>query len=246
MTTHEMLALLKQRTKVADETKRLNELWSAYRWAVKRIYNSSDGPKLLSTVGLELAALTGTTKTYDLAAAVKAANGGDFLGVKKLWVKLPSDTRFVPMEPADSNEPDFVNADSDPAANLTVAQGHPVQYDVINFAQARFAPALPATAVVRIDVFRIAPPPGLDESSDLESSSDLDKEPVVGQELPAIFHEAMVWKATAQLFHGLDDVREAIDERRATGELDEAIYMAKRNQSPTVTQPFRPRRRRFI
>ena len=242
MTGNQMLSLLQQRTKVADRTKQLAELQSAYRWVVRRVYNTQDGPNLLSTIGEELTALAAVTRTMDLGAAVTS---GEMIGIKKLWLKLPSDTNFVGMDPTDSNDPYFIDADAYTAANPAIAAGHPVLYMVINFTQARFAPALPIGAVIRVDYFRIGPAPGVPEGSETESA-ELAEDAVTAVDLPAIFHDAMVNKATAQLFSMLDDDRDASWETQARDALNDALYMGHRVQSPTSTQPFRARRRRYL
>ncbi len=238
-----MLDLLFQRTKVADRNKQLRELRSAYRWVVRRVYNTSDGPDLLATIGEELPPLAQITRTFDLGAAVRS---GEMIGIKKLWLKLPSDTSFVGMDPADSNDPYFVDADAAPDANPQVAGGHPVLYMVLNFTQARFAPALPIGAIIRVDYFRIGPAPGVPDESSESSSAELLEDAVTAQDLPAIFHDAMVCKATEFLFSMLSDDREDNWKLKADDALNDAVYMGHRVQAPTQTQPFRARRRRYI
>src|SRR5262249_9796899 len=130
------------------------------------------------------------TKTLNLANIV---TGGEFLGLKMLWLMLPGDTRFTPMSDADTNDPDFLDTDADPIGTTVFAVGHPVQYDILNFAIARFAQTLPATSKLRLDYFRI--PIEFVESdesgseSSESSSEEMDEEPVLGQDLPAIFHD---------------------------------------------------------
>ncbi len=243
MTTQEMLDLLQSRTRVTNRAKKLGELRSAYRWVVRRVFNSADGPDLLATIGEELPPLAAVTRTLDIGAAVTQ---GALIGIKKLWLKLPSDTSFVGMDPMDSNDPYFIDSDAATAADPRVAAGHPVLYMVINFSQARFAPALPVGAIIRVDYFREGPAPGVPDTSSETSSSELLEDAVTGQDLPAIFHDAMVNKATAQLFNMLSDEREASWERNASDSLNDAIYMGHRVQAPTVTQPFRARRRRYL
>ena len=158
---------------------------------------------------------------------------------------MPADTVFTSMIPADGNEQDFTNADSATTANPRIANGHPVLYEIVNFSQARFAPALPAGSVLRVDYFRMGPAPAVGESSETESEELVEPE-ILGEDLPSIFHDAMVSKATAQLFTMLDDSRDVTWELRAKDELNDAIYMGKRTQSPTVVAPFRARRRRYL
>lgn len=229
-----MLALLKQRTKIADPTKLLLELRDAYRWAVNKIYKSSDGPQMLVTVGEELTALAATTREYDIEANI---SGGSLLGMKQLWVKLPADLGFTPMLPRDTGDPDFIAFDGQPAADPTIAQGHPVFYSMINFSKARFAPALPAGAVLRVDYARIGPVPDPTTNPTQED----------GVDIPDLFHSGVVAKATAHLFNTLDDTREGSWETRAESFLNDAIFAAgkgARTQRPVETQPFRRGRRR--
>lgn len=234
MTTQEMFDALKSRTKISDASKLGTELRSAYRWVVRRVYNAAGGPDLLMTIGEELPALVAVTRDYDLGANVTA---GELLGIKKLWLKLPQDTRFTGMDPSDADDPGFANMDSGTNATPDVAGGHPVLYTVINFDKLRFAPALPTTSVLRADYFRIGPVPD-PTTNDIQQNS---------LDLPAAFHDAMVSKATAQLFTMLDDTREGTWETRARDELNDAIFTAtNRTQYPTTTQPYKARRRRYI
>ncbi len=241
MTPNEMLDSCFQWTKVSSQAKRLVALKKAYRWAVKRVFNSEDGPNLLATIGEELSALGATTKTLDIESLL----AHELLGFKKLWVKLPSDVQFVGMEKTDTADQAFVDNDADLAANIKTAQGHPVYYDIINFGEARFSPALPAGAIIRVDYFRLAALPGVPGGSETESS-ELDEDPTVGEDLPAMFDDAVTSEAISMLFGMQDDDREGTWHSRAEGELTDALYIGKRVQGPTKTKPFRPRRRRFI
>ncbi len=230
-----MLDLMKQRTKVQDSAKLLRELRSAYRWAVRRVYNAAGGPDLLTTIGEELPVLAAVTRDYDLGAAV---TGGEFLGVKMLSLKLPIDSFFTEMQPSDANATKFASADSAPVSNPNIAQGHPVMYTAINFSKVRFAPALPIGAIIRADYFRIGPVPDPTTNPTQED----------GVDFPAIFHDAVVSKAVAQIFTTLDDTREGTSETRARDELNDAIYLAtSRTKGPVQTRPVRSHRRgRFI
>lgn len=236
MTTTEMVALVTQRTKVSDATKIVRELNSALRWVARRVYNTADGPDLLVTVGQELATLVATTRDYDLGTAFTTAVAGtELMGVKLLWVKLPSDTIFRPMISADSNSQEFVDKDSAATATPDIAVGHPILYNVINFSKVRFAPALPSGAVVRADVFRI--PPALSTSSNDAQAN--------GDDLPSIFHDSIVHKANAQIFSGLDDSREGAEETRARDTINDAIFASRRTQAPQRTTGWRAKRRRM-
>jgi hypothetical protein len=241
MTPNEMLASCLQWTKVSDKAKRLVALKKAYRWAVRRVFNSEDGPDLLSTIGEELSTLLVTTKTLD----IKALLAHDLLGFKKLWLKLPADVQFVGMEPSDTTDQAFIDTDSDLAANVKTAQGHPVYYDIINFGQARFSPALPAGAIIRVDYYRLAADIGVGDGTETDSS-ELAETPTIGEDLPAVFDDAVTSEAISLLFNGIDDDREASWHNRALAELTDALYIGKRVQGPTRTKGWRPRRRRFI
>ena len=223
-----MLTRVKQRTRMQDEYRILTELQHAYGWVLRRVYNTEKGPNLLITIDEELS-INATTRDYDLASNLAHA----LLGVKQLWLKLPSDTTFTPMVTADTNSSVFVVTDS---ASIT-ATGHPVFYDVVNFDKVRFAPALPSGSTIRVDYYRLAP--------DLDPTTD--NSPTSSHDLPEIFHDAVVSKTTAQVYGLLDDTREITWEQRAVADLQEAVYVANRRvQAPTQTEPFRSRRRRFI
>src|SRR5439155_2268772 len=107
MTVSSMVALVKQRTHVNDDTKVISEVQNAYRWVQRRVFNSQDGGDLLSTMDTEKT-LSAVTTTYDIGANVT----GEFLGLKQLWLKLPSDTVFTPMTYADTNSLQFLRNDS--------------------------------------------------------------------------------------------------------------------------------------
>lgn len=241
MTPNDMLSFCGKWTGVTDQTKQLLALQKAYRWVVRRVFNSQDGPALLASVDEELPALLVVTKQVDLAPSL----AHPLLAFKKLWVKLPADTKFVGMEPDDTNDPSFSDLDGDPASNIQeIAQGHPVLYDIFNFSQARFAPALPIGAVIRVDYYRLGTDIGAPDGD--TQSHELNEQPVVGEDLPGVFDDAVTSKAVSLLFNKIDDDREASWEARALDEITDALYTCKRTQSPTQTQPFRRQRRRFI
>lgn len=235
MTTNEMLDTLQRRTKIADRVKLIAELKSAYRWAARRIYNTAGGPELLMVLGEELTALASTTRDLDLSATGVLDAG--CIGIKRLWVKLPSDAKFVPMNSCDSNDELFTSLDSGTAAAPTIAAGHPILYMVYNFVQLRFAGALPAGSVLRADYFKSGEPP----------EPTLNPTMTNGNDLPDPFHDAICSKAIAQLFNIIDDEREGTWETRARDELNDALFVgSKRTQGPTRTQPFRSGRRRLV
>jgi hypothetical protein len=234
MTTKEMLDLLKQRTKIQDPTKLLLELRAGYRWAVNKIYKSADGPAMLVTIGEELTALVATTRDYNIESHI---SGGNLLGMKQLWVKMPGDTGFTPMIPLDADDPQFQALDDQPAASPRVASGHPVFYAMLNFGSTRFAPALPTGSILRVDYARIGPVPDPTTNPTTEN----------GVDIPALFHDGVVNKATAHLYNTLDDDREGSWETRAMDCLNDAIHAAGkgvRTQAPVRTKPFLAGRRR--
>jgi hypothetical protein len=234
MTTSEMIALLKQRTKIGDASKVLRELQEAYKWAVNRIFKSADGPQLLVTVGEELPALVATTRDYDLESNLV---GGSLLGIQTLWAKLPSEVLFTRMIPRDISQQDFIAMDSSTAADPKIATGYPVFYAVTNFGQVRFAPALPSGTVLRADYSRIGPAPDPTTNPTQEDGTDL----------PGLFHSGICNKATAHLFDTLDDDRAGGWETRAIDVLNDAIFAAgkgTRTARPVETRPFRRGNRR--
>lgn len=233
MTVAEMLDALKWRTKKRDITELLIELNSAARWTARRVYNSEGGPDLLSTFGAELS-IGSTTKSYDLGANVPT---GVFLGIKRLWLMLPGETEFTRMTEADLESPAFTANDNRLAADPLIATGHPVFYEVYNFDELRFDKALPANSKLRADYWR--EPPALDPTNNATIENGLD--------LPAVFHDAVISKATAQIFSVLDDSRVGEFETRARDEITDAIRTAgRRSQGPTQTIPFTRGRRRIL
>lgn len=234
MTSEEMLTLLTERTKVTNRSRLLNELRSAYRWVGRRVFNSADGPDLCSVLDEEIDPLTEVTRSVDLGVLLQ---GGTILGIKQLWAKLPGDVDFNPMKERDSNEIIFVANDSQAASDSNSAKMHPVFYHVYNFSSVRFAPALPTDTIIRADYYCWPIPPDPDDS---DSDSITDPE-----ESFEVFQDAALHKATAQLFSGIDDERETVEEGRARDALNDALYVvAKRTQAPIRTEPYRRRGRR--
>jgi hypothetical protein len=232
MTTQEMVDLVRDRSKQPDTAKILRELRAAFRWAVARIYTTEGGPDLLSTIGTELT-ITGTTRDYNLAANVQ----GTFLGLKQLWLKLPGDTNFTPLNEADLTAPSFQDRDSKPTADPDIAFGHPVLYQVYNFGMLRFGPALPDTSVLRADFFKFGPAP----------DPTTNNSPTSGTDLTDLFHDGIVCKASAHCLENLDDDRVGGWETRARDYLNDALFAAqKRVQGPEAHQGWARRRRRFF
>ena len=141
MTTSDMVNFVKRRTRLNDDVKIIGEIQTAYRWAQRRIFNSSGGPDLLITMDEEkpIAALT---SSYDFGANLS----GEILAMKQLWAKLPNEAVFTPMVLADTNSLQFIRNDS--TLISTPATGHPIFYDMLNYNQARFSPALPANSTL--------------------------------------------------------------------------------------------------
>lgn len=218
MTSQEMVDLVKDRSKQPDAAKILRELRSAFRWATNRVYLTEGGPDLLSTIGSELT-ISGTTRTYDIAAFVS----GNLLGLKELWLKLPTgDQVFTPMVECDATHPAFQANDEQVAADPLIASGHPVLYHIQNFSQVRFAPALPDGSILRVDYYKFGAPP--DPTSNPTPS-------VVGTDLNALFHDAIVNKATAHCLENLDDDRTGAWETRARDVLNDALYAAQKRKT---------------
>lgn len=229
MTAQEMVQLVQDRSRQRDQAKILRELRAGFRWATNRVYLTEGGPDLLSTVGQELT-LASDTRDYNLAANVT----GNFLGLKQLWCKLPSDQNFIPMDHVDLEVPSFQDRDSKPEASPDVAMNHPVLYHIYNFGYVRFAPALPATSILRADFFRFGPAP--DPTTNNTAAS--------GEDLTDLFHDAIVCKAAAHCLENIDDDRTGSWETRAMVYLNDALLVAqKRVQGPTAHRGWRTRSR---
>ena len=228
-----MVTRVKDRSRHRDDTRVIGEVRSAQTWAWFKIFNSENGPDLLSTFGTELTLLA-TTREYDIGANIT----GTLYGIKQLWLKLPQDRSFTPMTFADVNDKQFTLNDQWLAADQDrIAQGHPVYYDIIDFARVRFSPPLPAQSVLRADVW--LRPPDIDPT--------LNPTLTYGNDIPVPAHEAIVDKATAQIFELLDDDRWTDWNTMAEQKLRDAMYLlTKRTQGPPRTQPFRTRRRRWV
>jgi len=236
MTTSEMLSILTQRTKISKPDRLLAELRVAYRWAVNEIFKSADGPQLLMTVGEELPVLAATTRNYDLETNLV---GGSLLGLQNLWARLPGAITFSLLTPRDVTSSDFVASDTHTAADPLIASAYPIYYAVVNDGQVRFAPALPSGTYLRADYARLGPEPDPTVNPTQQDGTDI----------PAMFHDAVVNKATAHLFNTLDDSRESSWETRAIQSINSAIYAAgkgTRTQRPVETKPFRSRTRRSL
>ena len=244
MTPTEIIAQVQARTKMPSTTKIGNELKAAYRWAMRKVFNTENGPDLLVTIGEEHT-MSSRTRTYDLAANTTKP----FLGIKQLWLKLSTDSMFSPMVSTDSNTIDFMVRDAETASDTSVvARGHPVFYDSINFGEVRFAPALPSGAVIRIDYFQFALELDIDEAS--ESPADSTDDVEVQSILDTIV-DAIMDKTTSNVFNLLSDDREIKWEMSAKETLTDAIWTLQRRvqgNGPITTRPWggKGRARRII
>lgn len=228
-----MVTRVKNRTHHPDDLKIIGELNSARHWAWMKTYNSENGPDLLLTIGTEKT-MSAQTRDYDLGANIT----GTLYGIKQLWLRFSSETNFTPMVPRDMNEGSFQSGDQYPSSDTTtVAEGHPVYYDVVNFAKLRFSPPLPTDAVMRIDAW--IRPPDIDPAGNNALT--------YGNDLPEPLHEPAVDKACGQVWSLMDDTRSLEWERKAEFGLTQALYMLRqRNQGPVRIKPFRMARRRWV
>ena len=233
LTAQQYVQRVRDRTHHPDDMKIIGELASAKDWVINKIFKSADGPDQLASYATELT-LAARTREYDLGAQLS----GTLYGVKLLWLKFSSDTVFSPMRPVDSADLRFIFNDQWANSDTTtVAAGHPVMYDVINFAMVRFAPPLPSGAVIRVDYWLRAPDIDPTSNNVLNYGADV-MEPA---------QEAIADKATAQIFNLMDDSRDQYWDGQALQKITDALYVLnKRVQGPTVTQPFRIRRKRWI
>ena len=228
-----ILDRIKQRTHSRDDLKILGELNSAKDWASNKLFSAEGGPETLSTHATQLS-IASRTREYDLGANVT----GTIYGIKQLWLKLETDVDFVLMVPASSSDAMFTSNDPYPSSDTsTVAEGHPVFYAVINFAQLRFAPPLPSGCTLRADYFR--KPPNVDPVTNNTLA--------YGDDIVEPLHEAIVDKATAQMYVNQDDDRMLYWERQAREKLTDASYLIRsRVSGPVRTKPFRSGRRRLL
>lgn len=228
-----MLERLRLRTKKRDEYFLLGELNAAKDWAWNRIFLLNKD--LLITHDTEVTpSTTAVTRNYDLAANVT----GVLYAIKMLWVRFSSETDFTPARFADSSDAVFAYYDRFQTDSTESATNHPVFVDVRNFDQIRFAPPLPANAEVRVDFIRRPPDFSLDTNADIDA----------GDDVPEPTHEAIVDKATGQIFNLLDDDRTGFWETQAESKLVTAMNVLRDRQlaTPERTKPYRRRARRWI
>ena len=233
LTVTQMVDRIKGRTFQKDSTKIIGELASAVDWAFNRIFDTQNGADLLSVFDSEKTLAT-YTREYDLSANVSTS----LVGIKQLWIKFPTETTFTPARTVDTTDLEFIFNDQWASSDVTtVAKGHPVLFDVINFAKLRFAPPLAAGTVLRIDYWK--KPNVLDPTTN--------NNPNIGTDLPFVVEESVIDKATAQIFDLMDDSRADRWDRKAEARLTDALYViARRTAAPPTIKPFRIHRKRYI
>lgn len=208
------------------------EVVSAARWAFIRAFNTGSGPDTIATNAVEYT-IPSRTLELDLATVSGATT---IFAVKQLWLKLTSDSTFIPMVAADRGDHVFRFADNRLAADTTVASGHPAYYDIFNVTKARFSPALPTGAILRLDFWGWAVDPNTSTNNTLDNGADI----------ASPLHQPVLDKATAQVFRILDDDRARAYELEAERKLVDALHTLGRIGTPTRTKPFRFRRGRRI
>lgn len=233
LTTALMIQRVKDRTHSKDDLRIIGELNSSKDWASNKLFNAEGGPDTLATYATQLT-ISSRTREYDLGTNVT----GTIYGIKQLWLKFSTDTNFVLMVERDASDPVFTANDPYPSSDsTTVAEGHPVYYHVQNFSKIRCAPPLPADSTLRADFFR--KPPNLDPVTNNALA--------YGDDIVEPIHEAVVDKATAQMFINQDDDRVHYWEGQAREKLTDARYLIRaRVQGPVRTKPFRSGRRRVL
>jgi hypothetical protein len=228
MLLQEMLDTVKVRTHISDDTKVVRELNSAKDWVYNRVFISENGPDAIMKTGLTVPILT-NTRELDIAAAMRTYElplPGELYGVKQLWLKLPTEIKYTPMDTKDTGDPAFQMTDTGDDAN-EVATGHPVYYDMVNFSVARFSWIIPAGSSIRADLWEV--PPAFDLATNTTTA------------IPTCLHQSICDKATAQCFVNLDDDREPMWERNAERKIREALFALNKRTEPIKTQPFRRR-----
>lgn len=233
LTAQQMVDKVKYRTHHTSDTKIVAELISAQDLIFNKIFKSAKGPDQLSVQGQEIS-IASRTREYDLGAQIT----GTLYGVKLLWLKFSTDTTFTPMQPADTAELKFIFDDQWAASDTTtVADGHPVLYDIVDWAKVRFSPPLPSGCTIRADSWLKAP------NIDPAANNVL----AYGDDIIEPTHEAIVSKATSQIFVGMDDDRWRVWDADARERINDALFVLdRRTGGPTRTKPFRSGHRRWI
>jgi hypothetical protein len=224
MNLETMIRDLRDRVKITDNDQLIvDKLNSALSWAWNRI--------ILTNPNLELTfESTGTfaadTETFDLAAALST---GQLDQLKAYWIKGAGDTDYVPVLFKDANDPEFLAR-----TQWTAQLAQPVYVAVINYDQVRHAPTVPSGSMWRADW--VGRPP----------SFSLETRPV--PTLPDCVHDALVSRAEALLFRGIDDVRSGIAFNEASDLLSTGMKVIKRRQTLTgiKTKPYPPRRGTYL
>lgn len=202
-----MLQVLRDRTHLQKDSVLEAELTSAQSFIWNRLITDDNG-LLVESTQLTLAV---DTSSYDLAAALAVADNKVFVALKFLGIKPAGSTRFSPVRFINSSAPRFISASQDDAGS-----GSPVYAASENFDQIQFAPPLLAGTVIRVDY--IYAPAALNLATRILS------------DLPELVHQAIVDKATAQVFNILDDTREQAWELRAIDKFISAQNAINRRQ----------------
>lgn len=222
MILESMVMRLRGRTHQLDRDSQLiDELNSGSDWAWNRIVTNNANILKVDNFQSTMAA---TTSSYNLGSAVPAAT--PLIAIKWLGIKFPSDSKFNPVIFIDSSDNRFISADQD-----TASSQHPVYAAVENLTQIRFAPPLPAGTILRCDF--------------IYSPADLSLSANALVDLPNMLHEAIVDKATAQMFANLDDDRANYWEVQALSKIYSAANNLNRRQY-TQQPRIRPFNRRNL
>lgn len=213
------MILTRQITRIQDRTQQNNvgsiidELNSAQDFIWNRIITNNSNILKVDDCELTMAA---ETSSYDLGANVTS---GTLVAIKWLGTKFAAETVFNPVGWADSSSDEFILADQSQQA----ATNSPVLCASENFTQVRFAPPLPAGTMIRVDY--------------IYTPTELSLSSTVISDLPAIMHECMTDKATAQTFINIDDMtRAAYWEGQAMSKLLSAQNSLRRRQYQQTPQ----------
>lgn len=213
MILERMITRIQDRTQANNIGSIIDELNSAQDFIWNRIITNNSNILKVDNCELTMAA---QTSSYDLGANVTP---GTLVAIKWLGTKFQSETVFNPVGWIDSSSDQFLLADQSTQA----ATNSPVYCASENFTQVRFAPPLPAGTMIRVDY--IYTPTYLNLSGSIVS------------ELPAIVHEAMTDKATAQTFINIDDsARAAYWEGQAMSKIISAQNSLRRRQYQQTPQ----------
>jgi hypothetical protein len=212
LSAEDMLQKLRDRTHLLNnDPYLLDELNTAGDWVFNQIMVMDEDIMKAENEQFTIAA---QTSSYDLGANVAKAN---MYAIKWLGVKLAGDTKFNPVQWMDSAKDLFMSADQDQPATA-----HPIYCDTKNFSQVRFAPALPAGAVIRVDYIYCM------QLMDLDTNAALSSSAYTG--IPNPFNQAIVHYATGLVMTGIDDLRDMIWERRAKEAVRVALNVLDKRQ----------------